>query len=221
MDKTYVETFISYVEENLDLNKLPTYESFQSLSICIINCIYSLRANYRTITMPIVQRYADKFLSGNLNKKGETLNDLINNIDNTGGYEEFAYNILKNKQVIGGELKSLVCYNLANKLIKLGINDIDDFRNYKDIPKLEKTILSTKGVGPAAMNYLFMLTGDGTRVKIDVHIYRFVENALKMKLNDEEIQKLFSEAVKILKETYPKLTVTLLDNTIWQKYSAQ
>lgn len=221
MKKEYIETFISYVKENLDLNKLPTYESFQSLSICIINCIYSLRANYRTITMPIVQRYADKFLSGNPHKEGETLEDLISNIDNNGGYEKFAYNILKNRQVIGGELKSLVCYNLVYKLKELGINDIDDFRNYKDITKLEKTILSVKGVGLAAMNYLFMLTGDGTRVKTDVHIYRFVENALGVKLSDDEIQELFTETVKILKETYPNLTVTLLDSTIWQKYSAQ
>ena len=203
MIEQYLKKFISYIEENLDLSKLPSHESFKSLSICIINCIYSLRANYRTITMPIVQRYADKFLSGNPHKAGETLNDLINNIDNNGGYEEFAYNILKNKQVIAGELKSLVCYNLANKLIEIGINDINDFRNYKDISKLERTILSVRGVGPAAMNYLFMLTGDNTRVKIDIHIYRFVENAIGVNLNDEEIQELFTKAVEILNSLYP------------------
>ncbi|MFA7612541.1 MAG: hypothetical protein WCY45_04565 [Acholeplasmataceae bacterium] len=217
----YIKQFAAYAENNLDLNNLPIHEHFKSLSICIINCIYSLRANYRTTTWPIVKRYADKFLGGDAHKEGETVSDLINNIDNNGGYESFAVNILKNRQVIGGQLKSLVCYNLAYKLKELDINDMYDFRNYNDMSKLEKELMSVRGVGPAAMNYLFMLVGDQNRVKYDVHIARFIEDAIGVTLNPDEVQELFTEAVKLLKVTYPNITVTALDNIIWQKYSAK
>jgi hypothetical protein len=220
-NKEHILKFATFAEQNLDLNNLPYIEPFKSLSMIVVNCIYSLRANYRTITMPVIQRYADKFLDGDVLKGGETLSDLMNNIDNNGGYVLFAHNIFKNKQVIGGDLKSLVCYNLASKLLSIGINTLKDFKNYKDISNLEKTILSVKGVGPAAMNYLFMTAGDNSRVKADVHIYRFIDAAIGITLTSEEVQTLFSEAVEILKPKYPKLTVTLLDSAIWQKYSAE
>ena len=114
----------------------------------------------------------------------------------------------------------IICYNLANKLIEIGINDINDLETIK-IYQIRKELYYQSGVVGLAMNYLFMLTGDNTRVKIDIHIYRFVENAIGVNLNDEEIQELFTKAVEILNSLYPDLTITLLDNTIWQKYSAQ
>ncbi len=49
---------------------------------------------------------------------------------------------------------------------------------------------------------------------IEQYLKRFVSYV-------EKIQELFTEVVEILNSSYPNLTVTLLDNTIWQKYSAQ
>ena len=66
-----------------------------------------------------------------------------------------------------------------------------------------------------------MLVGDQNRVKYDVHIARFIEDAIGVTLNPDEVQELFTEAVKLLKVTYPNITVTALDNIIWQKYSAK
>ena len=39
------------------------------------------------------------------------------------------------------------------------------------------------------------------------------------KATDQDIQNLFTEAVKILKIKYPNITVRLLDNRIWNKLS--
>lgn len=72
-----------------------------------------------------------------------------------------------------------------------------------------------------ATNYLFMLVGDQTRVKVDVHINNFVYDALGVKLNDEQVQTLFTLVVKKLKIKYPNLTVGKLDHTIWLKYSSR
>ena len=48
-NKEHILKFATFAEQNLDLNNLPDIEPFKSLSMIVVNCIYSLRANYRTI----------------------------------------------------------------------------------------------------------------------------------------------------------------------------
>ena len=111
-------------------------------------------------------------MEGNTYDKGDTLEKFISNIDDNGGSELFAQNILKNKQQLGGNIKSFVCYELARKLLLLGINDLESFQNYRSLEILEIVISSVKGIGSAGMNYLFMLAGDPNRCKPDVHIHQ-------------------------------------------------
>ena len=49
-----------------DLNSQFAYH-YKSLSVCIIDCVYSLRANYKT-TVKVVERYAEKYMNANCNK---------------------------------------------------------------------------------------------------------------------------------------------------------
>jgi len=212
------DLLIDFCKKNLNLNSIEYAEPYRSLDICIIDCVYSLRAKYFQVTVPIVNRYAERFMNKNKLSTGYTLLDLMNHIEISGGTQKFASNILKNNQKLSGRLKSDICYELARKLRLLSIETIEDFNNYENTEILEITIRSVKGIGPAGLNYLFMLAGDPNRCKPDVHIHRFIRDAIGKNVTDEECQTLLTFAVKALKVDYPNITVRTLDSIIWYKY---
>ncbi len=145
----FTEQFVDFCEKNLDLIQTVNY-NYESLSACILDCVYSLRAVYITTTVPVVERYAKTFMNGNRQAAGDTVSMLINNIDKIGGPAAFADKILKNHQKIGGKgaiPKSEVCYQLARYLKYLHIETIEDFRNFECQELLEIVIRSVKGMG--------------------------------------------------------------------------
>ena len=86
---------------------------------------------------------------------------------------------------------------------------------------MAEAILSVKGIGNAGVNYLFMLTGDDSRSKPDVHIHHCIAEACGENVGDKECQRIIEESVKILKEKYPSLTTRKLDGVIWRDFSTR
>ena len=211
------EKLANYCLKTLDLTAKHYAELFGSLGPCILDCIYSLQAKYFPVVMPLLQRYADKYMEGEIHASGYTLTDFVNSINIAGGPESFAENVLKNKQVLSGRRKSEVCLELANKLIAKGVQTKEDF-NARDKAEMEKLLRSVKGIGDAASNYFFMLTGDSSRIKPDVHIHHCIRDAIGYDVSNEKCQQLFEEAVEILKPEYPNMTVAALDGLVWNKY---
>ena len=211
------EKLANYCLKTLDLTAKHYAEPFRSLGPCILDCIYSLQAKYFPVVMPLLQRYADKYMEGEIHSPGYELIDFVKSINDAGGPKSFAETVLKNRQVLSGRLKSEVCLELANKLIAEGIQTKEDF-NAQEKSKMERLLRSVKGIGDAASNYFFMLTGDSSRVKPDVHIHHCIRDAIGYDVSNEKCQELFEEAVKILKSSYPKLTVAALDGLVWNKY---
>lgn len=210
--------FAEFCERNFDLDSIIGYH-YESLSVCILDCIFSLRARYEATTIPVVQRYAEVYMRNDRLAGGDTVSMLINNIDAAGGAELFADNVLKNRQKTGGVLKSKVCYDLARKLKSLHIESVEDFRNFEQQDLLEVVVRSVKGIGDAGANYLFMLAGDPNRCKPDVHIHRCIKDACGDDVSNDDCQTLFTQTVDILRKKHPNLTVRLLDNIIWNRYS--
>ena len=75
-----------------------------------------------------------------------------------------------------------------------------------------------KGIGDAAVNYIFMLAGDQNRCKPDVHIHHCIRDSIGHDVSNADCQTLLTEAVKELKVDNPNITVALLDGFIWNKY---
>src|SRR5574344_1364680 len=111
-----LEEFVNFCRTNLNLNNNHYAEPYQSLSVCLIDCIYSLQSKYFSVTVPVVERYAHRFMNHDRFAAGDTLDDLMNNIDSVGGCANFASEILNNRQKLSRQLKSEVCYELARKL---------------------------------------------------------------------------------------------------------
>ena len=214
------EKLAVYCENHLSLDQQISYH-YGSLSVCIIDCVYSLRAKYMATTLPVVQRYADRYLGGDRNATGETVSELIDHIDDCGGPRCFADNVLKNHQKSGRALtpKEDIVYQLARYLKLLRVETIEDFQKYESPELLEVVIRAVKGISDAGVNYLFMLAGDSNRVKPDVHIHHCIRDACGTDVTNEDCQILFQEAVSLLKEKYENLTVAALDNIVWRYYA--
>lgn len=217
--QTSAARLAAYCEKNLNLHAALGYH-YESLSTCILDCVYSLRAHYPT-TVHVVDRYAEAYMHGDRHESGDTVSMLLANMDAAGGAAAFADRVLKNRQKSGGMLKSEVCYKLAAYLRAMHIETIEDFRGFESQELLEIVIRSVKGIGDAGVNYLFMLAGDPNRCKPDVHIHRCIRDACGQDVSNDDCQTLMRQAVGILQEHYPVLTVRVLDNIIWNKYSGK
>lgn len=219
----YTEPFVSYCRHSLNLTESETY-AYRSLPLCLIDCVYSLRAKYYGVTIPIVNRYAALYMNGNKNATGETISQFLRHIDEIGGPRAFADKVIKNHQKLGGKAnipKELVCLQLAQYLSYLHIDTLEDFQTFPSQELLEIVVRSVKGLGDAGVNYLFMLAGDANRCKPDVHIHHCVRDACGTDISNEECQQLFADTVAVLNQQYPTLTVRKLDGIIWRKYQAQ
>lgn len=217
----HTSVFVDFCREKFNLDN-QIYYQYQSLSVCMIDCVFSLRSNYAN-TIKVVNRYASLYLGGDVTRSGDSVLDLIDHINKAGGPTEFASaDYLDNSQKSGGVLKTVVCLTLAQYLSFLGINTLEDFRNYEHPEILEIVIHAIKGIGDAGTNYLFMLAGDPNRCKLDTHIRKCVSDAcgdsIGQRITDEDCQLLFRETVDELKKEYSNLTVATLDGIIWQAY---
>lgn len=217
-----INKFSKYCETNFS-NEISIYKQstsqYQSLSVCILDCVYSLQASY-SCAKNVVQNYANHYLNGDKNSPNDTLYDFINRIGSNA--TNFATTILKNNQKLAKQCKASICKELARKLYELlDINTLYDFKTFPNqkIELLEIVIKSVNGIKDAATNYLFMLTGDQNRCKPDVHILHCVRDAIGRTVSSAECQYLFSESVPKLISKNPNLTVAALDHIIWEKYS--
>lgn len=214
-----IKQFADYCDDNLDFSSRIDY-GYKSLSVCILDCVYSLRAKYYAITVPIVDRYAYAFMDGDKQASGDTVSMLLARME-TCGLERFASEIVKNHQVLGGSKKipkEQVCYQLAKYLNALHIETLEDFQAFESQEILEIVIRAVNGLGDAGVNYLFMLAGDPNRCKPDVHIHHCIRDAIGHSVTNEECQEILSGATQLLRKRYPALTVRELDGIIWKKY---
>ena len=213
------DQFAKYCEANVDLTTQSEY-GYQSLSLCILDCVYSLRTKYYAVTIPIVERYVNAYMGGNASASGDTVSLLMNRMDEKG-HKEFADQVLRNQQKLGGKKqipKEEVCYQLARYLRDLHIETIEDFQNFESQEILEIVIRAVNGLGDAGVNYLFMLAGNPNRCKPDVHIHHCIRDACGCDISNEECQILFTDAIELLRNKYPNLTVRGLDGIIWRAY---
>lgn len=214
------EVFAQFCRDNIDLGiaDVETYH-YRSLPACILDCIYSLRAKYFPVTVPVVDRYAEKYMNGDRFGAGDTLDDFISHMEELG-CEKFAADLLKNNQKLSGRLKSEVCYDLAKSLLGLGVHTVEDFQQIQgsDGERLAECVRGVRGIGDAAENYLYMLAGDPNRCKPDVHLLQSMKDAYGCAVEVKYCQEIMEGAVLSLRSQHPALTVRGLDALIWEKY---
>jgi hypothetical protein len=230
-----VDNIEAFCLNNLDLSiQLAEEYYYPHLSMCVLDAIYSINANYNA-TKQVPIRYCEHFsLSKTRSAKTDTyppveeqesIDDFIKRMSSQS-IEDIAKNILKNQQrtsTKNGILKADAVLQFAKILQEFGVSCFQDIAKKKlmESPEFENRILSIKGQGSGvSLRYFFMLAGDQNSVKPDRMIKRFlseISGCSPDNLSNDEIQQVLVEIAGRLKaENGTSLSPRLLDNMIWQ-----
>jgi len=228
MNKKNIEKIVNRCEQILDLTnaKLSNEYFYQSLSLCVIDAVYSLGARYES-TRHVVIKYCNYFNLQRIRKdknnlpKKETQEPIENFLEKMQrlGVEKFAKEIFQNRQrtsTKNGILKAEAVLKFATVLKKYNINYLQDVPAVISNSNFDKNIRKIPGQRSGkSLKYFFMLSGSDDFVKPDRMILGFLKDTLQKNVLPEEAQYLLCEASKKLKPKYPNITPKVLDYTIW------
>lgn len=218
-----VQRVADSLESTFDLSALelpPEYE-YSCLPLCLIDAIFSIGATYASTRNTVLRywRHSQPDGAAMHSAPGTTepisVGDLIEDIESEGGAEEYAANVLGNRQRTSsknGILKSEAVLRAAEVLSRHGIQTLADFREKLE-EEVENEFLGIPGQGSGiSLSYLKMLCGDESLVKPDRHIKRFLE---ELGVDPESAQAAISDAVERLRRDHPGITVRKVDYAIW------
>lgn len=206
---------------DLSTLELPSEYGYSCLPLCLIDAIFSIGVTYAS-TRNAVSRYCRHsglddvtMYSASGAPEPISVGDLIEDIESKGGAEEYATNVLENRQRTSsknGILKSEAVLQAAEVLSRHGIQTLADFRE-KFEGEVEDEFLGIPGQGSGiSLSYLKMLCGDESLVKPDRHIKRFLE---ELGVDPEDAQAVISSAIERLRYDYPRITARKVDYAIW------
>ncbi|MCK8825788.1 hypothetical protein [Fuchsiella alkaliacetigena] len=230
-----VKRIADYCMKKLDLANAKLSEEFfyQSLSLCVIDAVFSVGVNY-TATRNTVIKYCQHFnlkrIRDNKNKipskkEQQSISNFLSKM-NKLGIDKFTEEIFDNRQLTSpsnGILKSKAVYQFTEVLREFNVDYFQDInkiiRNYE----FKKNIKSISGQKSGiSLNYFFMLAGFDNFIKPDRMVLRFLQGILKRKVNLTQAQNLLIKASDTLKKDYnfKSINPKLLDYQIW-KYESK
>lgn len=180
-----------------------------SLALCVVDAVYSLRAQY-TAVLSVVDRYRQARLAEGGAPDTDGLPELLLAIETHGGEGLFRNNAI----APGTRLRKYdVVEEAARRLLDAGCVAADDARgalaDSDAAERLRRAWLSVRGLGPASWHYLVMLVG-GDDVKADVWIGRFVSRALRVDVGPTRARDAVLAAAELA-----GVSSTALDHAIW------
>ena len=215
-----ISDFAEYCRKTLDLSNAEDSCAglYVNLPQALCDAIFSMGVRYGAVRKVIAN-----YISYNTVKNSSpnhTISEFLDTIEEVGGAEKFASDVLKNRQRAAtrrGILKAESCRLVAEELKARGIETIADFNNYPDREELDRAILSTRSNKSGIMlKYLYMLTGDENMVKPDRMITRYIASAGISVLDNDEKVELVRAAAAELKSEFPNLVPRALDHAIWK-----
>ena len=224
MINTEVEKVVECCQQKLGLSTAEERDPipYQSVPLCVIDAVYSVRAPYESVRDSI-GRYCNFF---GVQERREEKNTLPQREaqESVGVFldkfkdrspEKFADEIFKNPRKTNGKLKSEIVFGFASSLASLNVEYLQDVPVAVTNDDFEKEIRDLFGVGEWSYKYFLMLCRLEDYVKVDTHVRKFVRDCICWRANPGHIECLLEEAHKILVTNYPGLTLRLLDHEIW------
>ena len=211
--------FTQYCRRNLDF-AISDYRFYNSLALSALDASFSARAHYETV-INVLERFCvwatQHGVHLNWNPQLEcphrnqqiTVSHVIALLhDQT---PESLADIVQNRSRIARRLKSSLFIEMLGVLQQYNIDTYQDIQAQFDNLDFRTALLNLGGVGPATLNYLFMLAGYPNEIKIDVWIRRFAADATGAhNLTDDQIRELFVYAANEL-----GITPRHLDHMAW------
>lgn len=201
---------------------------YDSLVFCIIDAIFSIGANYAS-TKNTVIKYCNHFGLRRIQvPKGSPSNNdnaykISHFLRDTDSLADFgASSLYENKQRTssrGGILKAEAVFRAAKIFQEYHIETLLEFRSAsaKTICEIKEAFLTIPGQKSGiSFDYLLMLSGDDSFMKIDRWLLRFCEDATRTTyIVTAAYKDLLAVAEELKIRGFPSLTPRLLDHTIW------
>ena len=215
-----VRQVVAAVGRSIDLHGAELSKEFfpAHLTVALIDAVFNPQLHYDRV-VPIVERYCHRFGLSRLREKGsglppmdrqESLSDLI------GRYEELGLDgmqrVFQSRYCSPGTrvLKSDNVKHTAVALRRAGIEILQDMQSSHP-DQIKRVLGPLHGIGDRTVHMLLMYTGNDDLVKGDVHVMRFVSNALGRRVLAEEAEQLVTDAAREL-----GVAPRLLDLKIWE-----
>lgn len=196
---------IEKIKNELDnITIVDSLNYYDNPCLVILDAVMSRSRVYEKTVVPKIKYFKEHHSDINTL---ETLIDVINEV----GPENFAPKYLdyRFKQLGQVILDTAIVFH-DNKAEG---NDLESMKQFASSPNFYKEIQKVKGIGIATARYLAILLNIDT-VKPDVHILKFISNALGRKVKEQEAIDLLTDVAKEMNKP-----VAIIDNSIWQYMS--
>ncbi len=218
------------VRSLIDLNGVELGEEFfpAHLSVALIDAIFTANRKY-ALVVPIVERYCQRFSLNRVRRDKttlppvgdqETLSDLIGHYEALG-LDELQEAIFRVRWPAHPSIRILRSENVKRAAVRLrdiGIETLQDIQSRRP-EEIKCTLNPLPGIGDRTIHMFLMYVGHDDFVKGDVHVCRFVAEALdRPRVSAKEAERLVGSAARAL-DVAPRL----LDYAIWnfERHSTQ
>ena len=184
-------------------------EFLDSLALCALNSTFSLR-NKSPAVRAVLARYRT------LRPTADTDSgpDLLRVMDEAGGPEDFAVNVLGSEKCLPGtrRLCTVGIYEGLENLGAIGVTSAADLREVAGARETKRAWMRVKGIGTMGWSYLIMNAGVSSETKPDVRVESFVSRAVgsEARVGPARTSQAVREAAAVL-----GVEVRALDRAIW------
>src|ERR1035441_9554247 len=200
----------SAVKNDLDLTSRSEQTAYQSVTLCVIDAVYSINVRYEQVTN-VVDRYCEEFGLAKERVRNDVLPERIEQDAvtrllsrmNPLGDEKFARDVFQNSgrtSTKNGILKARAVRLFAEALATNGVEYLQDVTSVLDSVSLERAVKRIPGQGSGiSLKYFFMQAGIEELIKPDRMIQHYVESVLHRSVDIRECPELLAGAVADLK----------------------
>ncbi len=187
-----------------------------SLALCLIDSIQSLRSDYAKVVVPVLNRYRAYRAQHGGEAATDGLRQFPGAFDEMGGVGQWTATVGTSHKAPGtAVLKGEAMRQAAEALLAIGVDTTADLRKTAEDPDAleaaHRAWIGVHGLGKASWDYLLMLAGpDGT--KADTLLLRFTTRALG--LPKTVASNRAQAALKCAADTLG-VTQKRLDHAIW------
>lgn len=182
-----------------------------SLALCALNSAYSLQRK-----SVVVARLLARYRALRPSADTDSGLDLIQAMDDAGGPETFARDVLNNNSPLPGtrRLRTVGIYEALTRLAApdVAVATAAQLRDAAEDPAAKKAWQSVSGLGPMSWSYLLMNAGVENEIKPDVMVQRYLTRVLG---EDDKISA--GRARRLLVDAAGTLGVKprALDRAVW------
>ncbi|MBB5235010.1 hypothetical protein [Deinococcus budaensis] len=197
----------------------PNFATYANGNYCVLDCVFSPRANWEFTVKPMVERFA----AYGWEKDIRTFSDFVADVDSfgEGKFERYAAEVLINLGVLSGRRKAEVAYDVAKFLIQNDIEYVADFHRLSTYEVEElvgfRLVESVRGMGSVLASYLILLFGREDYIKVDTLLNRLMGHIGDWKFrygNPQDILAIRKAIITVAEEM--KITPSRLDNALWK-----